>query len=217
MVCLVENISIVGLSPGEVDFGDAPVYFTDAVGDLVSNAQAGLARLREINPSAKKILFASSDVPLITPEIIRGFVEECGSQEADGYYTVVEEKAIEARFPGSKRTFIPFKGGRYSGGDVLLMDVDIVKANEALVRDLTGSRKNYWKQAQMIGLGFILRFIFRTMTVHEAMERASSRLNFNAEVVETRFVELGMDLDKPHHYEIIKAALEERESQASSL
>jgi len=142
---LVEHIAVVGLEPGEVDFGDAPVYYTDAVGDIVSNVLAGLDRLHEVNPLVKKILLA------ITPEIIRGFVDECGSQEADGYYAIVEEKTMEARFPNSKRTFIPFKGGRYSGGDVLLVDVAAVKANQQLIRDLTGSRKDYWGQVRMLG------------------------------------------------------------------
>ncbi len=84
-------------------------------------------------------------------------------------------------------------------------------ANEELVRDLTGSRKNYWNQARMLGLGFIIRFLLRTMTVHEAAERARKRLKVNAQVVDTEYPEVGMDLDKPHHYELIKDILEERE------
>lgn len=208
---LVDNIAIVGLESGGVDFGDAPVYFTDAVGDLVSNVLAGLDRLREVNPAVKKILLASSDVPLITPDIVRGFVDECGSQEFDAYYAIIEEKTMEARFPGSNRMFVPFKGGRYAGGDVLLLDVAAVNANQELVRSLTGSRKNYWHQAQMIGWAFILRFIFRTMTVYEAVQRAGQRANLNAQVVDTRFAELGMDLDKPRHYRLIKSILEGQE------
>ena len=94
---LVDNIAIVGLSPEDVDFGEAPVHFTESVGDLVGNVLAGLDCLRQVNPSVKKILLASSDVPLVTPEILRGFVEECGSQEYDLYY------AIEFVGPDSNR------------------------------------------------------------------------------------------------------------------
>jgi GTP:adenosylcobinamide-phosphate guanylyltransferase len=208
----IENIAIVGLEPGEVDFGDAPVYYMEAVGDMVSNVLAGLDRLREVNPSVQKVLLASSDVPLVTPEIIQGFVEECGSQEADGYYAVIEEKTMEARFPDSKRMFVPFKGGRYAGGDVLLVDVAAVKANQQFVRDLTSSRKDYWGQARMLGLGFILRFVFRMMTVHEAASEAAQKANLNAKVVDTKFAELGMDLDKLSHYDLITSILEKREA-----
>jgi hypothetical protein len=118
---------------------------------------------------------------------------------------------MEARFPRSKRTFVPFKGGRYSGGDVFLIDMAAAKGNVELFRSLTGSRKNYLAQAQMLGLNFIIRFLLRLMTVDEAAERARQRMNLNARVVVTRFAELGMDLDKPHQYDIIKAELEKVE------
>lgn len=212
---LVEHIVIVGLKPDEVDFGDAPAYFVDSTGEMIDNILAALERLKEINPSVKKILLSSSDIPLITPEIVRGFVEECGSQEADTYYAIVEEKTMETRFPGSKRTFVPFKGGRYSGGDIFLVDVVASEANIDLFRSLSGSRKNYLNQARMLGFGFIIRFLLRMMTVYEATERVRKTLKLNARVVDTRFAELGMDLDKPYQYEIIKAALEEREAQLS--
>jgi GTP:adenosylcobinamide-phosphate guanylyltransferase len=211
---LVEHIVVVGLEAGEVDFGDVPVNFTPSKGDMVDNALTALDALREVNPLTKKIIFSSSDIPLITPEIVRGFVEECGTQEADGYYAIIEEKTMEARFPGSKRTFVPFKDGRVAGGDLLLLDVAAAKANEQVIRGLTGSRKNYWQQAKLIGFGFIVRFIFRLMTVQDAAARARERVGIDAQVVETKYAELGMDLDKVHHYHLISSILEEREASA---
>jgi hypothetical protein len=180
---------------------------------LIDNIFAGLYRLQAINPSVKKLLLLSSDIPLVTPEIVRGFIEECGSQEADIYYAVVEEKTMEARFPQSKRTFVPFKGGRYTGGDAFLLDVGAATGNAELARSLTGSRKNYLYQARLLGLSFILRFLLRRMTVHEAGRRAAEKGDLKGQVIDTRFAELGMDVDKPHQYEMIKAYLEERQAQ----
>lgn len=211
---LVDHMAVVGLKPNELDYEDNQLYFVDPKGGLVDNIYAALDKLQDINPSVKKILLLSSDIPLVTPEIIRGFVEECGSQEGDIYYAVVEEKTMEARFPGSNRTFVPFKGGRYSGGDAFLTDVAAANGNADLARSLTSSRKNYLQQARAIGFSFIIRFLLRMMTVHEAATRASERINLNkGQVVVTRFAELGMDLDKPHQYEMIKAYLEKREAQ----
>ncbi|HXW01636.1 MAG TPA: nucleotidyltransferase family protein [Anaerolineae bacterium] len=205
---LIDHLVIVGLRPDEVTFGKPSIHFIPSRDGLLDNVLAGVDKIREVSPAAKKILLCSSDIPLITPEIVRGFVEECGLQEADIYYAIVEEKTMEARFPGSKRTFVPFKGGRYTGGDVFLVDLAAAKGNVELFRALTGSRKNYLAQAQMLGFGFIIRFLLRLMTVHEAAERTRQRMNLNARVVVTRFAELGMDLDKPHQYDLIKADLE---------
>jgi GTP:adenosylcobinamide-phosphate guanylyltransferase len=213
---VVDHIVVVGLKRQDLASEDHQLHFVDSVGGMVDNIFAGLNKLQEVNPSVEKILLFSSDIPLITPEIVRGFVEECGSQEADIYYAVIEEKTMEARFPGSRRTFVPFKGGRYSGGDALLVDVAATAGNVELARALTGSRKNYLDQARMLGFGFIIRFLLRMMTVYEAAERAAQKANLNGRVVNTRFAELGMDLDKPHQYEIIKADLEKREAQMIS-
>jgi CTP:molybdopterin cytidylyltransferase MocA len=213
---LVDHIVVVGLNRHELDTKDNQLHFVDSVGGLVDNILASVNKLQEVNLSAKKLLLFSSDIPLITPETVRGFVEECGSQKADLYYTVIAEKTMEACFPGSKRTFVPFKGGRYAGGDALLADIVAATGNTDLARSLTGSRKNYLDQARMLGFGFIIKFLLRMMTVQEAARQAAQRIGLDARLVDTRFAELGMDLDKPHQYEMIKAFLEKREAQMAS-
>jgi hypothetical protein len=120
---------------------------------------------------------------------------------------------MESRFPNSRRMFVPFKDGRYSGGDAFLFDVAATKGNVQLSRSLTSARKNYLEQVRMFGYGYVLKFLLRRMTVHQAAEQGSKILNLNARVVSTRFAELGMDLDRPNQYEIIKADLEKRQSQ----
>ncbi len=211
---LIDHIIIVGLRPDDLPLDGRSFHFVDAVGNLIDNIMAALSKLKEVNPAAQKILLASSDIPLITAESIRGFVAECGSQEADIYYAIVEEKTMEASFPNSKRTFVPFKGGRYSGGDIFLVDVAAPdKTDLELFRGLTGSRKNYWEQARLLGFGFIIRFLLRQMTVADAAQRSRKILNLDARGVDTRYPELGMDLDKPRQYEMIKAILEQRQAQ----
>jgi GTP:adenosylcobinamide-phosphate guanylyltransferase len=215
---IVENIVIVGLKPDELDLSEFPIHFVDPVGSLIDNILAARDRAREINPTARKMLLASSDIPLITPEIVRGYVEECGSQKADIYYTVVEQKTMEARFPHSERTFVPFlKDGNFSGGDLFLADVTAPeRTNVDIFRSLTSLRKNYFKQARLAGFGFIIKFLLRMMTLDQVAERVSEIVHLDVRAVNTRYAELGMDLDKPHQYEMIKAILEERQAQTAS-
>jgi len=211
---LVEHIVIVGLKPSQIEPNRFPVHYVDSVGGIVDNILTAFDRLKEINPSTKKVLISSSDIPLITSASIQGFVAECGAQEADVYYAIVEKETMESRFPESKRTFVPFKNGRYCGGDIFLADVEVpVKADLDLLRTLTGHRKNYWSQVRLLGLKFIFRFLLGIMTTEEAARRGSEILNFDARGVVTRFAELGMDLDKPRQYQMIRAELEKREAR----
>lgn len=212
---LVEKIVIVGLEPDDLPpGGEVPLHFVKAVGSLIDNIMVALDQLKQVNPAVQKILLVSSDIPLITSESVRGFVAECGSLEADIYYAIVEEKTMEASFPNSRRTFVPFKGGRYSGGDLFLVDVAAPdKTDLELFRSLTSSRKNYWQQVRLLGIGFIIRFLLRKMSVEDAAGQAKRILNLDARGVDTCYPELGMDLDKPHQYTLIKTILEERQAQ----
>ncbi len=210
---VVDDMVIVGLDPDELNYDYARLHFLPSTGNLVDNILTGLTKLREIHPEIQKLLIFSSDIPLITPESVQGFVEECSLQEGDMYYGIVKQETMEAVFPGSKRTFIPFKGGRYSGGDAFLADVVAADGSIELAKEVTGSRKNAFKQARMIGFDFIIRFLLRTMTVQEAALRASKKVRFEGRVVVTRFPELGMDVDKPHQYDMVKAILEKRQHQ----
>ena len=214
---IINNIVIVGLRADEIDLSGFPVHFVEPAGGLIDNILVALARAREINPTAQKMILASSDIPLITPEIVCGYIEECGSQEADIYYTVVEQKTMEARFPDSRRTFVPFlKDGKFSGGDMFLADVTAPERTDVdLFRSLTSVRKNYFKEARLAGFGFIIRFLLRMMTLEEAAARVSKVVNLDVRAVNTRYAELGMDLDKPRQYEMIRSILEERQVQTS--
>ncbi|MFQ5612712.1 MAG: NTP transferase domain-containing protein [Anaerolineae bacterium] len=204
----IDRIVIVGMEAGEVDFGGAPIHYTPSRGSILDNVIAGAEALQAIDPSVKKFLLCSSDIPLITSEIVDSFIEDCLQTEADVYYSVVEEKTMEGRFPGSKRSFIPLKGGRYAGGDIFVIDLHAGSLDLDLFRELSQARKNYWRQALKLGPTFILKFLLRRLTLEEAARRASQVLNVRAVAMDTPYAELGMDLDKPHQYEMIKAELE---------
>ena len=210
---VVENIVIVGLTAEDLDLQDSRLHFVAPTDNLIDNILSGLQHLQNLTPDLKKFLLFSSDIPLITPDTVRGFVAECGDQTGDMYYAAIEERTMEARFPGSERSYVPFKGGRYCGGDGFLMDVAASHGNIDLARQLTGSRKSYLRLIRFAGIGFIVRFLLRQLTIHEAAQQVTDKVGFDPRVVDTKFAELGMDVDKPHQYEMIKAELEQRSKQ----
>ena len=211
----VDHIAIVGLDPDELDYQDDRLHFTPSTGNLVDNIYEGMYTLQKFHPTVKKILLFSSDIPLVTPEIVRGFVDECGSQKANIYYAVVKREIMEAAFPGSKRTFVPMKDGYFSGGDAFLLDVDAAAGNAEMAKSLTSSRKNYVQQARAVGFLFIIKILLRRLTAQEAGHYVAQKANLSGQVVITQYPELGMDVDKPHQYEMIKAQLEKRQAQSA--
>ncbi len=204
----IDGLVIVGLDPGEFDDRGLTVRYTPSHGNIIDNVLAGGKIVDEIEPNFQKVILCSSDIPLITPKIVDEFVEICRQTDHDLYYPVVELKTMEARFPGSNRTFTPMKGGKYSGGDLFMLDRHATTINVDLMRGLTGERKNYWAQARMLGIAFIFRFIFRLMDLNEGAERAGKILNLRGRVIDSPHAEVAMDVDKLHQYRMVKQEIE---------
>jgi len=204
----VERFIVVGLSPESSPNLGMPVIYTPARESLLDNVLVGLEKLQEINSNGRLAILSSADIPLLTTEMINWFIKTCTETDHDVYYTVVERQVMERRFPQAGRTFVPLRGGAYCGGDIFMMRTDLICADRGLIDRLMEARKNFWKQVQLLGLGILLRFVLRRLTVFDAEQRLSKRFNLRGRVITTPFAEMGMDVDKPHQFEIVRAELE---------
>jgi hypothetical protein len=117
---------------------------------------------------------------------------------------------MERRFAQSGRTFIPLRDGAYCGGDIFMARTDLIHSNQALMDKLMETRKSFWKQVRLLGLGFLIQFALRRLTVAEVERRVSKTLNVRGRAIITPYAEMGMDVDKPHQLEIVSAELERR-------
>jgi hypothetical protein len=157
------------------------------------------------------LLLSTADLPLLTPLMVTEFVGLCQQHQADAYYSIVSQAVMEARFPNSGRTFTRMKGERYCGGDLFYIARSAIdNINYDLLRDITTNRKNFLRQAQQIGFGFIIRFLLGLMNPQEAARRASKPFNITGHVIPFRHAEVAMDVDKLSHYQVVQQALAER-------
>ncbi len=208
----IESLAVIGLKEGDVNPGPKPICYVADHGSLIDNVLAGVEAIKKIALDSHKILLSSSDIPLVTPEIIDEFIDICLEKKGEIHYTVIEEKVMEARFPNSKRTFTRLKGGRYAGGDLLMLDTRAVDTNIELFRGATGNRKNFLAQARMIGFTFIFRFLFRLMDLAEGERRVCTAFNIDGRVLDYHRAEVAMDVDKLDHYRLVKRELEASQS-----
>ena len=208
----IDGLIVVGLQEGDVDPRGKPIRFVADHGSIVDNVLAGIDVVKEVAPASYKVLLSSSDIPLLTTELVDEFIATCLQKEGQIFYAVIEEKTMEARFPNSRRTFTGLKGGRYAGGDLLMIDSRAVNYNIELFRGATGHRKSFLAQARLLGFTFIFRFIFRLMDLREAEARARKAFNVTGHVLDYPRAEIAMDVDKLHHFELVKKELEARQA-----
>jgi molybdopterin-guanine dinucleotide biosynthesis protein A len=204
----VERTFVVGLSPEDGVGFALPVEYVEATGDMLDNVVAGIERVIEVDPDVERVVIGSADIPLLTTEMVDYFIDACLETDHDLYYTVVEKSAIEARFPGSGRSFVPLRGGSFAGGDINMVKVSALQANLSLARQAMGFRKNIWQQVRLLGFGTLIKFAFRRLTIADAERVASRALGCRGRAIITSYPEMGMDVDKPHQLDIVRAILE---------
>jgi GTP:adenosylcobinamide-phosphate guanylyltransferase len=216
----IGRVVVVGLDAASgVRCGDKPLGFAPNRGDMVSNIEAGVRWLVSQDPGADKILLASSDIPLITAEMVNWAIDAAEATEHDLYYSVVEKAVMERRFPGSKRSYIYTKGAVVCGADLNVLRAEAVLDNRA--RSLWGSvveaRKNAFKQAQLVGFDILLLLLTRQLNLDWAERALSKRLGIRGRLLRCPYAEVGMDVDKPAQLEMVKRDIEQHRRAAGSV
>ena len=212
----IDRVVVIGLSAKSGLTCAKPLYYMSNQGRMLANLQAGTDKVMEINPQAKYVLFVSSDIPSITGRMADWVVNTALQTKDDLYYNVVLRQDMEARFPGSKRTYTPLKGQEVCGGDMNVVRTAIVHKNSEFWNKLIDARKNPAAQAALIGPGIILKFIFRQLTIDDVIKRVADKLGLRGRAVVCPYAEIGMDVDKPHQLELMRADMTRRARAAGS-
>jgi GTP:adenosylcobinamide-phosphate guanylyltransferase len=212
----VEKAIIVGLSPEDGIQGNKIVEFLPNQGTMLQNLRAGMLKVMEIDPQARHTLVASSDIPAITPEMVDWEIETTSRTDLDAYYTIIRKEVMEKRFPNSRRTYTRLKDMQVCGGDMNVIRTMAASGNDQLWERIIAARKNAFKQASLIGYDTLLLLLLRRIDLPHAVERVTRRLNLTAQAVVSPYAEIGMDVDKPHQLEIMRADLASHQTGAAS-
>jgi hypothetical protein len=134
----------------------------------------------------------------------------------DVYYNVIQRETMEKRFPGSKRTWTRFKEMEVCGGDMNVGSVKTIVADDTdLWEKITDSRKNPLKQAALIGFDTAFLLLTGRLSLQQAEKNITSRLKVTGKVIVCPYAEVGMDVDKPHQLEIMRADLKKQLKKAA--
>ena len=191
-----------------------PVHYLPEQQGLLANVQAGIREVAQREPAAGHVLIVSSDIPGITPEMVDWRVEAALDSESDFDYAVVERRVMEARFPGSNRSYVPLRDAEVCGGDMNVVRAATV-ADERLWQRLVDARKSALRQAALLGFDTLFLLLTRRLTLAQAEKLASKRLGLQGKVRLAPYAEIAMDVDKPHQLELMRRDLVQRASLSS--
>jgi len=158
---------------------------------ITENIYAGMSYLK----SNGFLLVISADMPLITGLAIERFLKKCEKVEADLYYPIISRDEMDKKFPKTKRTYGRFKDGDYTGGNLGLIGSKMFEKNREFFEEIYLLRKSPFKLAQLLGFGFILKFLLGLATISEAEKKLSNLLGANGVAIISD-AEVGIDVDK---------------------
>jgi molybdopterin-guanine dinucleotide biosynthesis protein A len=203
----VEGVIIAGLTPESGVTCLKPLYFISNQGEMLQNIFAGIHKTLELDPNSHHVLAVSSDIPAITPEMIDWEVETAMETDHDVYYGVIPKQVMEARYPGSRRSYIRLRDVEVCGADMNIIRTMTVNTKDDLWGKIIAARKSALKQASLIGFDTLFLLLFHLINLQQAERLASKRLGLKGRVLVSPYAEIGMDIDKPHQLEMVQADL----------
>jgi hypothetical protein len=194
---MIGEIVIVGMEPAQApDFG-RPVHYVADQGSMWANLGAAVRKLAEINSQNRYIIASNADTPLLTGDMVRWFIEACQPAEKEVYWAIVKREVMEMTFPGSKRSYLRLREGDFCSGDLFLADLQAALRAHQFTEAFFNQRKNVFQQLRLLGIGTILKFLLRRLSIQDMLGVIKRRLDLTGAPVQTPFAEVGMDVDKP--------------------
>ena len=181
--------------------------------DLVVEASQGtiaatLAGLCTDPATPWPLLVTTADHALLNEAMIDDFCRQADG--ADIAIAVVERADLMTRLPDSKRTWIPFKAGAYSGANLFALGGPQALPAIALWHGVEQDRKKGWKLLWQLGPALFLGAMLRLMTLDGVMTRIGRRLGVSIRPVVMADPLAAVDVDKQADLDLVEKLLAER-------
>lgn len=172
---------------------------------IIDNLDIGFSKLH--STLSDFVLIITSDIPLITSEIIKHFIDTAFKYDADIYYPIIRKEICEKKFPQIKRTYGTVKEGVFTGGNIFLIRKNAFADVKNILEKAIAYRKKPWKLSKLLGFKFLLKFFMKQNTIAEVEKRAYELIGHKGKAIELPFPEAGIDVDKESDYLLAKDIL----------
>ena len=156
------------------------------------------------------VLVTTADHPLLTPAMVEAFVAAAAG--ADVAVAMVESATILTRHPETRRTWLRFRDGAFSGANLFALGGPAAARALDLWAGAEQDRKKAIRLFWHFGPWLALRAITRTIGLATALRRAGRRLDLEARLVTLDFADAAIDVDKPADHALVERILAAREA-----
>ena len=148
------------------------------------------------------VLVTTADHALLDPAMVAEFTQKADG--ADLAIAVVESEPLLARFPQSRRTWIGFRGGKYSGANLFAFGSP--RALPAVGRwgEVEQDRKKGWRLLAALGPALVLGAVLKLRTIHDSAAAIGRKFGIEIRIVEMSNPIAAIDVDKPADHALVE-------------
>jgi len=181
--------------------------------DAAGSPARSLLQALDQFPGAFPWLVVTGDHPLLTADMITHFCSEAG-RGGDIAVGLASAAQVLGRYPESVRTLLKFQEGDFCGCNLYTLNTPAARrAAEFWIR-VERARKRPWRLIRELGAKALLLYWRRRLSLVEAMERVSCRLDLQVTSILMPYPESAIDVDKPADLVLAESILNERAGAA---
>jgi len=151
------------------------------------------------------LLVTTADHALLKRSMVDEFCHQ--ARGADVAIGVVRRGPLMRRLPQTRRTWLKFRGGAYTGANLFTLSSPAVRPAIELWRSVEQDRKKAWRVISILGVGVLLCAALRLISLDEVLARLGGRLGLKLRAVRLSNPLAGVDVDKPADHELVEAIL----------
>lgn len=179
--------------------------------DMPTSAYAACLALGE--SSSKRLLGVCDDIPLLTAAGVRDFLQQCENPayaDVQAFYPIIAQTDCLQQFPNARRTYAKLTDGIFTGGNMMLLDKNFIIQGQTLAQEIFALRKSPLRLANWLGWSFIIKAVFRRLSIAAVEKRFAAISGAAGKAVITQHADIGMDVDKPSDLKIIEKYLSQQ-------
>ena len=176
---------------------------------LESERSPSTSTLRALDslPDIRRLLVTTADHALLERQMIDPFLAAADDEASDVAVALVDAERIRARFPDTLRTYIAFRGARYSGANLFALRTAKARRAVEFWTRAEDFRKHPWRLASTFGPVSLVLFALRLLRLEEAFGRASRVIGAEVRAVDLPFAEAAIDVDRRADHELVERIL----------
>jgi CTP:molybdopterin cytidylyltransferase MocA len=152
------------------------------------------------------MLVTTADHALLTPAMVAHMLHAAPAGAA-ALAGVARRETILAEFPGTKRTWLRFRDGAFSGCNLFLLAAPAAEGALRFWQRLEQQRKHPLAMARLVGIGALILFALRLMSTRGAARALGRRCGAPLGFVELPFGAAAVDVDKPADLALVEQVL----------